>query len=102
MAAWQPPWPPIRVSGEEWIIMRDSRREPVGVIRTLHMGPRKELFYRVVTWAPGSAGRELVGYFRTLEEADQSIRFTPKNELPTNRPTPRAPGPAVPARTERD
>jgi hypothetical protein len=78
---WKPPWPPICIGESEWIIMRNSQREPAGVIRALGMGPRNELFYRVVTWAPTSEGRTLVGYYPTLDEADRSILFvnpTPK------------------------
>lgn len=74
---WHPPWPPIRISDGEWIIMRDSNREPVGIIRTVKLGPREQTFYRVVTWAPTSGGRELVGYYDSLDEADRSILFTP-------------------------
>ncbi|MFM9877765.1 MAG: hypothetical protein ACKVOG_07945 [Rhodoglobus sp.] len=83
---WQPPWPPIRIGEAEWIIMRDSKTEPVGVIRTVKLGPRNETFYRVVTWAPSSDGRELVGYFDTLAEADRSILFTPANPQMPRRP----------------
>ena len=73
---WKPPWPPICVAENEWVIMRNSQREPVGVIRALRMGPRNELFYRVVTWALTSQGRALVGYYPTLAEADRSILFS--------------------------
>lgn len=55
--------------------MRGSNQEPAAVVRTLRMGPRAALFYRVVTWAPTSAGRVLVGYLATLEEADRSVLF---------------------------
>lgn len=75
--AWRPPWPPIRIAQNEWIVMRDSKREPVAVIRALRFGPRNELFFRVVTWAPESAARTLLGYFPSLDEADQSVLFTP-------------------------
>ncbi len=80
---WQPPWPPIRISDDEWIIMRDSTLEPAGVVRTVTLGPRHERFYRVVTWAPSSEGRTLVGYYTTLAEADRSILFTPSARTPT-------------------
>lgn len=83
---WQPPWPPIRVGEAEWVIMRDSKTEPVGVIRVVKLGPRNETFYRVVTWAPLSADRQLVGYYATLAEADRSILFTPKNPTMPRRP----------------
>lgn len=79
--AWTPPWRPIRISDVEWIIMRDSTTEPVGVIRVMKLGPRDETFFRVVTWAETSEARSLVGYFRSLSEADQSIRFTPANPV---------------------
>ena len=39
-----------RTGCEEWIIMRDSRAEPVGVIRRLLFNP--QVVFRVVTWAP--------------------------------------------------
>jgi len=83
---WQPPWPPIRVGEAEWIIMRDSKTEPAGVIRTVKLGPRNETFYRVVTWAPTSEGRELVGYFDTLADADRSVLFRPANPQMPRRP----------------
>jgi hypothetical protein len=80
---WKPPWPPIYIAENEWIIMRNSQREPVGLIRALRMGPRNELFYRVVTWAPTSEGRTLVGYYPTLDEADRSILFVnPSPKMP--------------------
>jgi hypothetical protein len=86
---WKPPWPPICVAENEWIIMRNSQREPVGVIRALRMGPRDELFYRVVTWAQTSEGRTLVGYYQTLDEADRSILFVnPSPRCPTSAPPP--------------
>jgi hypothetical protein len=86
---WKPPWPPIRIAENDWIIMRDNQREPVGVIRTLRMGPRNQLFYRVVTWAPTSEGRTLVGYYPTLDEADRSILFSnPSPKVPDIRTSP--------------
>jgi hypothetical protein len=75
--SWQPPWPPIRIGPGEWILMRDSRREPAAVVRHLQLGPRREWYFRVVTWAETSDGRELVGYYPTLEEADRSVKFRP-------------------------
>jgi hypothetical protein len=79
---WTPPWPPIRIGESEWIVMRDSAREPVAVIRVVTMGPRNQSFYRVVTWAPNSEGRRLVGYYRTLEEADRAVLFAPTTVSP--------------------
>ncbi|MFP7834407.1 hypothetical protein [Marisediminicola sp. LYQ134] len=82
---WRPPWPPIYLGGDEWIIMRDSAREPAAVVRALRLGPRNELFYRVVRWAAQSSDRELVGYFPDLDTADRAVLFTPelaRSELP--------------------
>ena len=74
---WVPPWPPIMVGESEWIIMRDAKNQPAAVVRTVKLGPRNETFFRVVTWAPTSEGRHLVGYFETLAIADQSVLFVP-------------------------
>jgi hypothetical protein len=63
----------------EWIIMRESKSEPVAVVRIVRMGPRNVSFYRVVTWAPTSEGRTLVGYYVTLAEADRAVLFRPGN-----------------------
>ena len=79
---WQPPWPPIRVAGAEWIVMRDAKNEPAAVIRAVRIGPRNELFYRVVSWAPTSDGRTLVGYYATLQLADRAVLFRPTNRAP--------------------
>lgn len=83
---WTPPWPPIQISRDEWIVMRDDKRIPVAVIRRLRLGPRQETFFRVVTWAEESAERELVGYFPTLAEADRMVLFKPKNPQMPRRP----------------
>ncbi len=79
---WQPPWPPIRVAEAEWVLMRESKSDPAAVVRVVRMGPRNESFYRVVTWAPTSEGRTLVGYYTTLAEADRAVLFTPGNVTP--------------------
>ena len=79
---WQPPWPPIRVGELEWVLMRESKSEPRAIVRVVKMGPRNETFYRVVTWAPTSEGRTLVGYYTTLAEADRAVLFNPGNVTP--------------------
>lgn len=56
--------PPICLSGGEWAIMRDSNIEPVAIIRKLALGACSDTFYRIVTWAPASEDRQLVGYSR--------------------------------------
>lgn len=84
--AWTPPWPPIETGAGEWIIMRDDIRVPVGIIRTVKLGREQRTYFRVVTYAPASEQRELVGYFDTLDEADESILFTPKQAGPHGGP----------------
>ena len=74
---WTPPWPPIQVTTSEWILMRDDRRTPAAIVRALRLGARRELFYRVVSWAATSEDRHLIGYFHTLAEADRAVLFTP-------------------------
>ena len=85
---WQPPWPPIQVADGEWIIMRDDNRRPAAIVRALRLGPRQQLFYRVVRWAPASENRTLVGYFESLKAADQSVLFKPKQAGPQVQPPP--------------
>jgi hypothetical protein len=69
---WQPPWPPIRVSDCEWIVLRNLWVQPSAIIRRID-GPQPH--YRVVTWAPTSAERRLVGRYLTLEAADRAVLF---------------------------
>lgn len=86
MQPWQPPWPPIQVGAGEWIVMRDDKRMPAAVIRALRLGPRDELFYRAVSWAPTSEGRTLIGYYPTLDAADQAVLFSKKTAGPGVQP----------------
>ncbi len=62
--------------------MRDAKNEPAAVIRAVRIGPRNELFYRVVSWAPTSDGRILVGYYATLQLADRAVLFRQANGTP--------------------
>jgi hypothetical protein len=61
-------WHPRRlVSGTEWTMSVPGQPEPIAVIRRLRFEGR--YVYRAVTWAPTSAGRDLVGYYRTGDGA---------------------------------
>ena len=71
LTAW--PWPPIQVAENEWAIMRNSPSQPKAVVRFFDATPARPAYYRAVTWAPGSEGRELIGYFLTLELADEAV-----------------------------
>lgn len=71
MAAW--PWPPIRISDSEWVVMRNSATTPKAVVRRIEADPGHPPFYRAVSWAPTSSQRQLIGYFPSLEIADLAI-----------------------------
>lgn len=73
---------PIRISRVEWVCMRNDPVLPKAVIRLVTVRPRigeREggpcERYRVVTWAPDSADRMLVGYFDSLGEANAAVKF---------------------------
>lgn len=71
MSAW--PWPPIQVSDCEWIVMRHERTRPKAIIRRFDATTEHATYFRVVTWAPLSADRILVGRYRSLEAADEAV-----------------------------
>lgn len=74
MIRWQPPWPMIKISEVEWIILRDDPTYPVAVVRELP--ERTPDRYRIVRWAPRSEDRRLFGYAPSLEAADLAVTFT--------------------------
>jgi hypothetical protein len=76
MYDWQPPWPPIQISDCEWIILRNHWVHPAAVVRRIDPVDEHPAHFRVVTWAPTSAERTLVGRYLTLEAADRAVRFT--------------------------
>jgi hypothetical protein len=61
-------WHPRRlVTGTEWTMTVPGQPEPLAVIRRLRFEGR--VVFRAVTWAPTSGGRELIGYFRSGDDA---------------------------------
>lgn len=70
---WQPPWPLVKISDVEWVVLRDDPRHPAALIRELPA--RTQDRYRIVRWAPLSEDRRLFGYFRSLEQADMAVTF---------------------------
>lgn len=71
MSAW--PWPPIQISDCEWIIMRHDRAKPKAVVRRFDADERHPSYFRVVTWAPLSKDRQLIGRYPTLQLADEAV-----------------------------
>ena len=65
-------WHPRRLaSGTEWTMSVPGQPEPIAVIRRLRFEGR--WVYRAVTWGPTSAGRELIGYYRTGDGAAVAV-----------------------------
>jgi hypothetical protein len=64
----------------EWVLTVPGHPEPVAVIRRLKLAGR--VAYRAVTWAPRSAGRELIGYFPDGDSAAVAVwrRYVDENE----------------------
>lgn len=55
----------------EWTVQVPGQPEPIAVVRLLTL--RGVPVYRAVTWARGSAARELIGYFRTGDGAAEAV-----------------------------
>ncbi len=55
----------------EWLLSQGALGTPYAVVRRFVFGDgnRPDIWFRVVTWAPRSEGRELIGWCRTLEAA---------------------------------
>jgi len=65
-------WHPRRlVAGTEWTMTVPGHVEPIAIIRRLRFEGRH--VYRAVTWAPSSGGRELIGYYRTGDDAAVAV-----------------------------
>lgn len=61
---------PFIVTTVEWTVSVPGHPEPAAIIRRLKLQGLEH--FRVVTWAPTSAGRELVGYFPTGDAAAEA------------------------------
>jgi hypothetical protein len=66
------PWHPVvNAQATEWVLRQGAAGEAYAVVRRFAFGDpnRPEIWFRVVTWAQQSEGRELIGWCRTLEAA---------------------------------
>ncbi|WP_223693149.1 hypothetical protein [Leifsonia poae] len=66
------PWHPVAdAQPAEWLLRQNPTDVPYAVVRRFVFGdPRRpEVWFRVVTGAPRSTDRELIGWCRTLEAA---------------------------------
>lgn len=61
---------PYVVTTVEWTVNVPGHPEPAAVIRRLKLQGVER--FRVVTWAPASEGRELVGYYPTGDAAAEA------------------------------
>ena len=66
MSAWHPV---ANAHASEWTLRQGELGQPYAVVRRFAFGDpnHPEVWFRVVTWAPTSDGRELIGWCRTLE-----------------------------------
>jgi hypothetical protein len=74
-------WHPRRLARPvEWLLTVPGHAEPVAVIRRLRIAGRT--CFRAVTWAPTSAGRELIGYYPDGDAAAVAAwkRYIEQNE----------------------
>ncbi|MCI0156785.1 hypothetical protein KNO15_08760 [Leifsonia shinshuensis] len=65
-------WHPVaNAQPMEWLLSQGALGTPYAVVRRFAFGDanRPDIWFRVVTWAPRSDGRELIGWCRTLEAA---------------------------------
>jgi hypothetical protein len=65
-------WHPVaNAQPTEWLLRQGAAGTPYAVVRRFAFGDpnRPDIWFRVVTWAPTSTGRELIGWCRTLEAA---------------------------------
>jgi hypothetical protein len=65
-------WHPRRlVLPVEWLLTVPGQPEPLAVIRRLRISGR--VVFRAVTWAPRSAGRDLIGYYPDGDSAAVAV-----------------------------
>lgn len=65
-------WHPRRLASPvEWTLVVPGQVEPLAVIRRLRFEGRH--VYRAVTWAPTSGGRQLIGYYRSGDDAAVAV-----------------------------
>lgn len=72
---------PIRISVDEWVVVRNNPRFPKALIRRIDPG-LPTAHYRVVTFELEPSQRLLLGRYRTLEAANDSVLYdTPEESL---------------------
>jgi hypothetical protein len=70
---------PIRYDADTWLIMREDPVLPAAVIRRVrHKGGE---FFLAIGWDLEPARRIMTGRFQSLQEADESIRYTGGNPV---------------------
>ena len=72
MANWHPLLNAIEVAAGEWW-MPDPADEPYAVVRLVEVNGERG--YRVVTYAPESADRKLIGYYGNLRAATRGANM---------------------------
>jgi len=72
LADWHPILNAIEVAAGEWL-MPDPLGEPYAVVRLVEVGGERG--YRVVSYAPESADRTLIGYYGNLRAATRGANL---------------------------
>jgi len=88
-------WHPIQLAyrtGPDELTMVDPHYGNFGVIRRLQFGG--ETWYRGVTWADGTSGRELIGYSRDCRAIAMAVYARHMHDSDTMKGPP-ATGPAI-------
>jgi hypothetical protein len=61
------------------VVIRNYPDSPAALIRRFDATFDHTTYFRVVTWRPTSSGRQLIGRFAMLKEADCAMFFEPEN-----------------------
>lgn len=55
----------------EWEVRLPLTGEPIAFVRAVHLGRRRELYFRAVTANPDPSQRKLIGYWGTPDAAHE-------------------------------
>lgn len=69
---WHPILSALEIQPGHWQML-DGLDQPHALIEFVKRGP--EVGYKAVTWAPGAADRQLIGYYRTLRAATKAAHM---------------------------
>ena len=65
---------PIRIDTDTWIVMREPKDHPVAIIQRI-TDTSGEARYLVMVWQVNPMARRMSGIYRSLREADDSVKY---------------------------